>query len=263
MIRTMEQACRETARLEAAFASASRSVDIAFGGVDLPALEELASRAKEPARDRTSVERELRFLESQANTLGEQARRTEMQIAAMEAKDSDPGILLGKWQAVQALLLEYRQKYTAYEDALAGIAEASDQMKRMVSPRIAKLAETYFAAATDGKYTSLSVDTRLSMEITDENGVSRDCDYLSAGARDTVYLCLRLALTDLMYGSAGMPMVLDDAFGRLDDDRLCSMLRVLAKASEKHQIFLLCCTDREESFLQKAGIAYTPLTLEG
>ena len=261
MIRTMEQACRETARLEAAFASASRSVDIAFGGVDLSALEELAAQAKEPARDRASAERELRFLESQANTLGEQARRTEMQIAAMEAKDSDPGILLGKWQAVQALLLEYRRKYTAYEDALAGIAEASDQMKRMVSPRIAKLAETYFAAATDGKYASLSVDTRLSMEITDASGVSRDCDYLSAGARDAVYLCLRLALTELMYGSAGMPMVLDDAFGRLDDDRLRSMLRVLAKAAEKHQVFLFCCTNREEALLRESGIPFTTLEL--
>lgn len=261
-IRSLEQACRETERREATFLSASRSVDIAFEGVDLPAIEALAEQAKEPVSDRAMVERELQYLEKQAFALNEQARRTEMQIAAMEAKGSDPGILLGKLQAVQTLLAEYRRKYAAYEDALAGIAEASDQMKQMVSPRIGELAGKYFAVATDGKYSSLSVDTRLAMEMTDENGISRDCDYLSAGARDTVYLCLRLALTELMYGSAGMPMVLDDAFGRLDDDRLRAMLRVLALAAEKHQIFLLCCTEREEKLLKEAGIAYTSMTLK-
>ncbi len=261
-IRAMEQACHETSRLEAVFLSASRSVDIAFEGVDLASVEDLAAQAKEPVRDRAAVERELRFLESQARTLGEQAHRTEMQIAAMEAKGSDPGILLGKWQAVKTLLEEYRREYTAYEDALAGIAEASDQMKRMVSPRIGEIAGKYFSVATDGKYTSLAVDTRLAMELTDENGISRDCDYLSAGARDSVYLCLRLALTELLYGSSGMPMVLDDAFGRLDDARLLSMLRVLSAAATKHQIFLFCCTHREETMLTQAGLPYTRMTLE-
>jgi uncharacterized protein YhaN len=64
-----------------------------------------------------------------------------------------------------------------------------------------------------------------------------------------------------MYGSAGMPVVLDDAFGRLDDDRLRSMLRVLAKAAEKHQIFLFCCTNREEALLRESGIPFTTLEL--
>ena len=99
------------------------------------------------------------------------------------------------------------------------------------------------------------------MELRDENGVSRDCDYLSAGAKDSAYLSLRLALTELFFAGAGMPLILDDAFGRLDDERLASMLKVLSAAGEKHQIFLLCCTSREEDTLEKMGTAFVTLRL--
>ena len=58
-----------------------------------------------------------------------------------------------------------------------------------------------------------------------------------------------------------MPLILDDAFGRLDDGRLTAMLKVLSAACEKHQIFLLCCTNREEDALNKLGRAYTALAL--
>ena len=230
-------------------------------GVDLPALEELAKDAKIPARDRAAVERELRFLEEQSRMMGDRLSATRRSIAVIEGRGTDPGVLIGKRDAVKQQLEEARLRYTAYEAARAGIEEASDLMKSLVSPRVGEMAEAYFAAATGGKYRSLSVDTRLSMELRDENGVSRDCDYLSAGAKDSAYLSLRLALTELFFAGAGMPLILDDAFGRLDDERLSSMLKVLAAAGQKHQLFLFCCTDREEDALKTLGVSYTKLEI--
>ena len=191
--------------------------------------------------------------------MGDRLSVTRRSIAVIEGRGTDPGVLTGKRDAVRSQLEEARIRYTAYEAAREGIEEASDLMKSLVSPRVGEMAEAYFAAATGGKYRSLSVDTRLSMELRDENGVSRDCDYLSAGAKDSVYLSLRLALTELFFAGAGMPLILDDAFGRLDDERLASMLKVLAAAGQKHQLFLFCCTDREEDTLKTLGVSYTKL----
>lgn len=257
----LEQACFETEKQETAYQTAKKSTEIAFEGVDLPALEELAKDAKLPPRDRAAVEREIRFLEEQARMMGDRAAATQRRIAVIEGRGTDPGVLTGKRDAVKNLLEEARARFDAYEAARAGIEEASNQMKSLVSPRVGEMAGKYFAVATEGKYRSLAVDTRLAMELQDENGVARDCDYLSAGAKDSAYLSLRLALTELFYEGAGMPLVLDDAFGRLDDGRLTAMLKVLSAACEKHQIFLLCCTDREETTLQQLGTKYTALEL--
>lgn len=255
----LEQACFEREKKENAYQAAKKGTEIAFEGVDLPALEALARDAKSPLRDRSAVEIELRFLEKQARLVGEKAAETQRSIAVIEGRGADPGVLTGKRDAVKRQLEEARARFEAYEAARAGIEEASNQMKSLVSPRVGEMAGKYFAVATEGKYRSLAVDTRLAMELQDENGVSRDCDYLSAGAKDSAYLSLRLALTELFYEGAGMPLVLDDAFGRLDDHRLTAMLKVLSAAAEKHQIFLLCCTDREETTLQKLGTKYTAL----
>ena len=255
----LEQACFEREKKETAYQAAKKGTEIAFEGVDLPALEELARDAKSPLRDRSAVEIELRFLEKQARLVGEKAAETQRSIAVIEGRGADPGVLTGKRDAVKRQLEEARARFEAYEAARAGIEDASNQMKSLVSPRVGEMAGKYFAVATEGKYRSLAVDTRLAMELQDENGVSRDCDYLSAGAKDSAYLSLRLALTELFYEGAGMPLVLDDAFGRLDDHRLTAMLKVLSAAAEKHQIFLLCCTDREETTLQKLGTKYTAL----
>ena len=255
----LEQACFEREKKETAYQAAKKGTEIAFEGVDLHALEGLARDAKSPLRDRSAVEIELRFLEKQARLVGEKAAETQRSIAVIEGRGADPGVLTGKRDAVKRQLEEARARFEAYEAARAGIEEASNQMKSLVSPRVGEMAGKYFAVATEGKYRSLAVDTRLAMELQDENGVSRDCDYLSAGAKDSAYLSLRLALTELFYEGAGMPLVLDDAFGRLDDHRLTAMLKVLSAAAEKHQIFLLCCTDREETTLQKLGTKYTAL----
>lgn len=255
----LEQACFEREKKETAYQAAKKGTEIAFEGVDLPALEELARDAKSPLRDRSAVEIELRFLEKQARLVGEKAAETQRSIAVIEGRGADPGVLTGKRDAVKRQLEEARARFEAYEAARAGIEEASNQMKSLVSPRVGEMAGKYFAVATEGKYRSLAVDTRLAMELQDESGVSRDCDYLSAGAKDSAYLSLRLALTELFYEGAGMPLVLDDAFGRLDDHRLTAMLKVLSATAEKHQIFLLCCTDREETTLQKLGTKYTAL----
>ncbi len=260
-ILSLQNACREADRLLAAAESASRAYEIASSGVDLDALQALAKGASEPLRARAAVETEQRFLADQARMVGEKANQLANRIAAIEGRASDPAVLEGKYGAVSRALDKARRQYDAYEAARAGIEEAADEMKRMVAPRLGEIAGRYFAAATGGDYGGVQVDTRLAMTFEDKDGIVREIDYLSAGARDVAYLSLRLALAQMLYGGHGMPFVWDDAFGRLDDTRLKHVLRTLHAASQKHQTLLLCCTDREETLLAKENLPYTSIDL--
>ena len=246
-------ACDERDRRKAAWESAENAYRIASEGVDLDALASLAEGAVPPARPREEVEREAAFLRQQQNLLTEKDGQLRDRISAIEGRGNDPALLAGKLQAASDKLAECRRRYEAYEAARLGILEASDRLKSMAAPRLGEIAGRYFSESTGGKYEGLQTDTRLSMRFRD-GGIERESEYLSAGTRDSAALSLRLALAELLFDGEGMPLVLDDAFGRLDDGRLENAMRVLGKAAERHQFLVLCCSDREEKALARAGV---------
>lgn len=253
-------ACEERDRRKAAYESAETAASIAEEGIDLAALEALASGATEPTRPRGEIERELTFFRQQQKLLTEKEGMLRDQIAALEGKSADPALLAGKLEATERKLEECKRRYDVYEAARAGIEEAADRLKSMAAPRLGEIAGRYFSASTGGKYEGLMTDTQLAMRVR-ENGIERESEFLSVGTRDCAALSLRLALVDLLFDGAGMPILLDDAFGRLDDRRLEDTMRVLGASAELHQVLLLCCTDREEAALRNANVPYTRLCM--
>ena len=234
--------------------------DNAAEGVDIEGLSQQAQGAEKPLREKNIVDREINFYTQQIAQLNELNNNDRLECAALEAKSGDPSALVGKKDAYERQLDEYKIKHKAYETAIRMINEASDYMKSMVAPRIGARADEYFTAATGGKYNSFQVDTRMSMSFGED--FRRNCDYLSAGTRDSAYLSLRLALADMLFGGHGVPILLDDAFGRIDDNRLRMISGALNEASKKHQIFILTHGDRERSALEDIGAKYTEISIK-
>jgi hypothetical protein len=235
-------------------------LDNATKDCDVEILAEEAKDAREPDRERAKVDREISFYSTQFNQLSELNRRDELEIAALEAKSGDPAAMVGKRDSLNARLDDLTVKYKAYETAVRVIEEASDYMKSMVAPRIGERADEYFTAATGGKYKALEIDTKLSMSFGED--MRRSCDYLSAGTRDSAYLSLRLALADMLFGGCGVPMMLDDAFVRIDDTRLRMMSGALNEAAKKHQLFILTHSDREMRALEETGVDYNEISIK-
>lgn len=229
-------------------------------GIDVKALSRRAEGAEKPEREKQIVDRELNFYTQQLAQLTDMNHNDQLECAALEAKSGDPAALVSKRDSYQRRLDEYRLKHKAYETAIRMINEASDYMKSMVAPRIGARADEYFTAATGGKYNSFEVDTRMAMSVGDD--FRRNCDYLSAGTRDSAYLSLRLALADMLFGGSGVPILLDDAFGRIDDNRLRMISGALGEASKKHQIFILTHGDRERSAFEDIGVGYTEISIK-
>ena len=200
------------------------------------------------------MDNELRFYSKQYEQLGELQKQDELAAASLESRSGDPAVLVGKKALCDARAAELELKYRAYEAAINAINESGDYMKSMVAPRISARADEYFAVATDGRYGGFEVDTKLSMSFGAD--FRRSCEYLSAGTRDSAYLSLRLALADMLFGGSGVPMILDDAFVRMDDGRIRMMARALAEAAEKHQIIILSHGDREKDALRDIGAEF-------
>lgn len=228
--------------------------------LDIEQLEEKAKNANEPERDRIIVEREIKFYSQQHEQLLSLNRRDELDCTAYEAKTGDVATLVGKKNSLDERVKELNIKHKAYETAIEYIEASADYMKSMIAPRIGSRANEYFAVATDGKYNSFEVDTSLSMSFGED--FRRSCEYLSAGTRDSAYLSLRLALADILFSGNGVPIILDDAFVRMDDGRLGAMMNALSEAASKHQIIILTHGNREKEILSQKGMVYNEIAIK-
>ena len=73
------------------------------------------------------------------------------------------------------------------------------------------------------------------------NGVPIGWDQLSVGTREQLGVLVRLACAELVAADGGVPVMLDDALGWSDPQRLETMGAVLARAGETSQVIVLTC----------------------
>ncbi len=64
---------------------------------------------------------------------------------------------------------------------------------------------------------------------------------LSRGGRDLVALCLRFAICDALFRDQKPPLVLDDPFINLDDEKTHAAMGLLQKIARERQIFYVAC----------------------
>ena len=100
----------------------------------------------------------------------------------------------------------------------------------------------------------------FAVELDDELRVARRVlggrslrfDQLSAGAREQIALLARLAVATLVSADGGAPLVLDDALGHSDAQRLEKIGRALSLAAPHCQILVLTCTPERYRHVQSA-----------
>lgn len=112
----------------------------------------------------------------------------------------------------------------------------SDPMKEGFSKYINMLGE---------KNLDLIIDTDLKVSI-DSNGKIRDSGYLSDGYKDMVNFCSRMALVDALFQEVKPPVILDDPFVNLDDDKVPRALELVKEMSKDKQIIYFACHKSRE-----------------
>ena len=85
------------------------------------------------------------------------------------------------------------------------------------------------------------MDTSFKVKLR-EGGKTQHPESLSQGWRDAVQLCIRLSLAEALYAEGEKPpIILDDPFVNLDEQRLTAAKQLLATLSNKYQILYLIC----------------------
>ena len=103
--------------------------------------------------------------------------------------------------------------------------------------------------ASFGKYygiLSRESDKRYHMDANthvtvDELGMQREPKFLSAGYRDLIGICMRMALVDAMYQEEKPFLVFDDPFANLDANKAEGAMQLLREISGEYQVLYFTC----------------------
>lgn len=87
---------------------------------------------------------------------------------------------------------------------------------------------------------NLLINTDLEVSI-DESGQTHESIYLSEGYKDMVNFCSRMALVDALFNDVKPPVVLDDPFVNLDDDKVPKALKLVKDIANENQVLYFAC----------------------
>jgi len=222
--------------------------------VDEKNLRKLAAAARKPNYDEKQIARELDFLSKTSESMREREDEIGRSIAAVSAKLADPVILESQIIFLEDKISELATRYSALKLAIDTLAFSCNELKNSIAPRLSESAGKLFEVITEGKYGDLISDKALGLEITEDN-IKRRLEHFSAGTRDAAYLCMRMALLDLLFDDEMPPLICDESFSNLDSRRLNNLLKVIASISRKTQVFIFTCHDREANAFEKINDA--------
>ena len=114
-----------------------------------------------------------------------------------------------------------------------------DTRQAIGEPLLQKL--TQYGGAVFGHSTTFELDEGMAVKSRSNATGTFEFDALSGGAQEQIDVLLRLAVAGVMDGGGGAPVIIDDALGYSDPDRLRKMNNAFARAGEDSQILVLTC----------------------
>ena len=209
------------------------------------ALEALGPIAKEPrARERLEVE-----VRDQEQAL-ERARDDEANARArVEANSVDAEQVAASAERVAGTAEELsaiQRRERVYVATLEAIQRAEQATMKSATRYLEQRMVRDVAAVTEGRYRRVRVDDKtLDIEVfAPERDDWVPVAALSQGTLDVVYLAARLGLVRLVTGDRRPPLVFDDPFVTLDDERARRALELLRRVADDFQVIYLTTSSR-------------------
>ena len=145
--------------------------------------------------------------------------------------------------------------------AAAAIESLSQEVRREYAPVLTEKIKKTVENITAGRYNTIDVSSAEGIRAAGADGKEQPLDRLSAGTGDQIYFAVRLGMIDLLSPNMRLPLILDDAFARYDEERLGKILDLLRQEASSRQILIFSCQTREKDMLtqKKAVFHYSEL----
>jgi uncharacterized protein YhaN len=236
------------------------ALDREYGDAALELRALVESRAKlEPFRTdgdgMLRLDRDVVGREGERKRLAAARALADRELAALERMDEID--IAERLACAREGLEQAGRKERVLETILETLAEARREIAGFLAERLPPLAAGYLSRFTGGRYETLFIDP-LTLRIetvpargdADASGGASSAperiepDSVSQGARDQIYLAVRLALVELMSRGEPQPVFLDDPFVHFDPERRERALELVREFAAKRQVVIFTCDPR-------------------
>lgn len=170
-----------------------------------------------------------------------EAARLEGQIEAQSSRLPSVPEAEEELSAAQEEMDRVKRLKATLDRTLQFLRDAEGKVHRDIAPVLAKTVRDRLPEITGGRYVEARVDPeRLAVSVRGEDADWRDAARLSHGAREQIYLLLRMSVVEhLTKPGEVCPLILDDVTTQCDGGRTDAILRMLHEESRRRQIVLL------------------------
>jgi len=240
----------ETALANAVQAVASEDASVRAAEISLKAknperVKALAETAKGSLRttqnQRSAAQTELTEVQTRLKLLGEEGLHEKLHATQirLERVETNNKALFGRASSAKCLFETMREERDKARRAyVAPLKEKIENLGRLVFD--------------DSFQVEISEDLLIASRTV--KGVTVPFDSLSGGTKEQLSLIFRLACSMIVAKDGGTPLILDDALGYTDPERLRLMGAVLAKAAKECQVVIFTCVPDRYSNVGEATI---------
>lgn len=247
------------AEVEAASAALRRAETAAAAAAALTGAQAAAAQASEAARQadtaaqRARADADALAIAEDVKEVAREAFRTAQERfrtagLATERAEADHRVAQEQVGAAERHRDAEDAKVKARAEALAdyelksAVRTALDAFRKeriaAIAPELSEAATDLIPKMTDGKFVAIELDEEFTPVITDDQGLQRPVTWLSGGEESAVALALRLALGEIIAGSAGGLLWMDEPQTAMDAARRPAMMSAV-RAIPGRQVIII------------------------
>ena len=215
--------------------------------------------------DRQQIHQQLQGVNEQLAELARQTAELEGLRKGREESHRPIGQIQAQIADVEESCQNFQFELDALQLAKQKLLSLSGQLHRDFAPQLNARISKALERITGSRYTRAVIDQTLGIRLEDRQTHQLvEVSALSNGMADLVYLVMRLELLELLCSQGGervqVPIILDDSFTQLDDERTARLLGYLLEQPSV-QILLFSCHRRERAMLEQAKVPYHLVSL--
>ena len=265
----LEQAIERSRQRDAAVRTISRAEAALLTQGD--GLPEATLLAEATGIDPDAVVGRLAEIETELTTLGERREALSAQRTLAEAlltelsQGHDAAAMAQQAKDALAAARDAAERYTRLHVARVLLRSGIDRFRKDQQGPLLRAAGRYFALLTRGRYERLMVDYDASdrpvLVAIRDIGTECPVEALSEGARDQLYLALRVAAVQVYaVQTEPLPFIADDLLVHFDDTRAAAAIALLAELGQTTQVILFTHHDHIVALAERQeGVVVTEL----
>lgn len=205
-------------------------------------IEEIRKRQEEnQSINKQEIEEKIRIITEQINKLNDEKNYNKNQIELLESNLDTVFDIENSIEELNCQIEEMRQNCDILEKTKECLVTAKAQFS---ASYLGKMKDGFVKnlKLINGNEMDVNVDVNLKVNV-NENGTSKDIEYLSTGYKDLIYICMRLSLIDSLFEKEKPFIILDDPFVNLDENKIKNATNLLKNLSQEYQIVYFICHD--------------------